>query len=525
MHLRLSGVVLLAALAIPAVATGSRPAWTPVVVALRAKGPAPAARGSEARIAALQRAVLGGLDTTDFRLAARWRGIPGFAGRATAAGLEKLRADPRVARVDPDAGGRAADDESLPLIRGDVVHAQGRVGAGTTVAILDSGIDRTHPDLVGSLVAEHCVVPPAGCPGGVAELDGAGSAQDDNGHGTNVAGIVASAGGVAPIGVAPGAQLVIVKVLAADGSFTAASQVITGLDWLITNHPEVRVVNMSLGTNQQFAGACDTSEAWTIDFAAAIRTLRSRGALVFVSAGNDGSKSTMEAPACIAEADAVGAVYDSSQGTKTLLGCTDTTTAADQVTCFSDSSSALDLLAPGAVITSAGLGGGISTYWGTSQASPHVAGAAAVLFGAVPTATPDQVEFALKSTGQPVIDRLNGRITPRIDLEAALAALTGGALTPKVKALPSTGRRARTAKLRFVAADGGRRVAFRITIRAGKKLVGSFGTRYAPATGGILSMAWKVPRKAPFALTFCVRGTDSLGHGSTQSCASLRISA
>src|SRR5262249_14428647 len=153
------------------------------------------------------------------------------------------------------------------------------------------------------------------------------------GHGTNVAGIVASAGGFAPIGVAPGAQLVIVKVLAADGSFQTASQVITGLDWVITAHPEVRTVNMSLGTNQRFPATCDTSEAFTIDFAAAIRTLRSRGALVFAAAGNDGSKNSMEAPACITEADAVGAVYDSAQGSRTLLGCTDATTAADEVTC------------------------------------------------------------------------------------------------------------------------------------------------------------------------------------------------
>jgi hypothetical protein len=233
----------------------------------------------------------------------------------------------------------------------------------------------------------------------------------------------------------------------------------------------------------------------------------------------------MEAPACIGEADSVGAVYDSAQGPKTLLGCTDLTTAADQVTCFSDSSTTLDLLAPGAVITATGLGGGTSTYWGTSQAAPHVAAAAAVLFAAVPAATPDQAEFALKSTGQPVIDRANTRITPRIDLEAALAAQTGAPLTPKVKALPSAGRRARTAKLRFVAADGGRQVSFRISIRVGKKLVGSFTTRSTAASGTVLSTTWKVPRKTASALTFCVRGSDNLGRTSAQSCASLRITA
>src|SRR5256885_1073472 len=80
-------------------------------------------------------------------------------------------------------------------------------------------VDRRHPDLVGALVAEHCFVPPSGCPDGTAEQDGPGSAMDNNGHGTNVAGIIVSAGAFAPIGVAPAAQLVVVKVLDAENRF------------------------------------------------------------------------------------------------------------------------------------------------------------------------------------------------------------------------------------------------------------------------------------------------------------------
>src|SRR5437868_13822548 len=110
MRASLAGVALLAALVLPAVASGVHTpndrTWKPVVVALRTVGRAPAARLSEARIAALQQQVLDRLGPDDFRLTARWRAVPGFAGRASPVGLAKLRADPHVARADYDAPGR-----------------------------------------------------------------------------------------------------------------------------------------------------------------------------------------------------------------------------------------------------------------------------------------------------------------------------------------------------------------------------------------------------------------------------------
>jgi subtilisin family serine protease len=90
------------------------------------------------------------------------------------------------------------------------------------------------------------------------------------------------------------------------------------------------------------------------------------------------------------------------------------------VTCFTNSNSTLDLLAPGAPITSAGRNGGRSTFFGTSQASPHAAGAAAVLLEVDPTLTPDQIETLLKTTGVKVTDAKNGLTFPRIDLLAAV---------------------------------------------------------------------------------------------------------
>lgn len=525
----------------PVQAALARAPWARVIVALHGSGRSLAAAGLDERsVAALQRSVLSRLGAADFRATAVWRAVPGFAGRVSRAGLARLAADPRVVRVDLDTGGHGDDDESLPLIRGDVVHAQGFLGAGQTVAILDSGIDRANVDLAGAIVAEHCFVA-TGCPNRLTEQDGPGSAQDDNGHGTNVAGIIASAGKVAPVGVAPAVKLVVIKVLDRNDSFQSTSQVVSALDWIMAAHPEVRVVNMSLGTSALYGATCDSSSAATLALASAIDSLHARGTLVVASSGNDASKSAMEAPACISTTVSVGAVFDASVGVQAIFSCLDQNTAPDQVTCFSDSSPALDLLAPGDVITSTGLGGGLSSYVGTSQAAPQVSGAAALLFAAVPTATPDAVVSALESTGVQVTDAANGRVTPRIDVAAALTALTAGATPPppppptpppvpppkppRVRALPSTGRVGGVAQLRFAATSTTGELRFRLTIRAERKVIADFTTRYRRASGTRQSVVWHAPRTAPEKLRFCVRGTDRARRTSRESCASLTLAA
>jgi hypothetical protein len=165
-----------------------------------------------------------------------------------------------------------------------------------------------------------------------------------------------------------------------------------------------------------------------MSFASAINALKANGTAVFASAGNNFSSTTMGAPACIQNTVAVGAVYDAAFGTSALF-CSEST-AADKITCFSNASTVLDLLAPGAAITSDGSAGGLSTYYGTSQASPHAAGAAAVLFAANPSLTPAQVETALKATGVSIFDSRNGLSYPRIDLQAAFNSV--GACTLSV---------------------------------------------------------------------------------------------
>jgi subtilisin family serine protease len=361
------------------------------------------------------------------RVLARWPNLAGFEAEVTPESLAELEADPNVVRVDVDGGGSGGLAESVPLIGGDRTHALGATGRGVVVAVLDTGVDATHPDLAGRIADEACFCVDANgdpcCPNKQRTQSGPGAAVDDNGHGTNVVGILASRGIVSSPGIAPDATLITVKVLDHDNLFISSSQVLAGLDWLIANHPEVRVVNMSLYTSAHFEGACDSASSVNILFAQAVRTLRARGALVFACSGNEGSATSMGAPACVAQTVSVGAVYDANVGAFGFWSCNSTTTRADQIACFSNSNATLDLLAPGAWITSDAPGGGLSAYAGTSQATPHAAGAAAVLMSIKPSATPDEIESLLKRNGKPIADARNGVTTPRIDLFAAAQEL------------------------------------------------------------------------------------------------------
>jgi subtilisin family serine protease len=376
-------------------------------------------------VALVQDRVLAGLGPDAFHLARRFARVPALAGEVTAEGLGRLRRDAAVLAVDLDEGGTGSLAESVPLVNAHDVAALGWTGAGATVAVVDSGVDTDHPDLADDLVAEACFCSGGFgcCPGGVPSRIGAGSAEDDHGHGTHVAGIVTSGGAVAPAGVAADAGIVAVKVLDSANTFCCSSDVVAALDWILDSRPDVDVVNMSLGTTALFSGRCDRATSYTRAFAAAIEALRARGTLVVVSSGNRAESRRMSAPACVESAVSVGAVYDADVGGVSFSVCSDSSTAADKVTCFSNTSEATDLAAPGAFVTATGLNGGTATFVGTSQAAPHAAGCAAALREAFPSVDDDVLEAALKATGVAVVDPKNGQVLPRIDCLAALEGL------------------------------------------------------------------------------------------------------
>lgn len=375
-------------------------------------------------IAQTQAVVLNRLPEDEFQVAHRYETLPGLAGEVTAAGLETLRRQPEVEAIALDLPVEATLTESRALIGADQVWQNfGLDGAGVNVAILDTGVDLTHSDLADRVMVQHCFNRNQCPPEDANEGD---NAQDENGHGTHIAGVIAGQGQASPRGIAPGANLTAVRVLGSNGS-GFISDVLAGLDWVVANQSELKtkIINLSLGWGS-YNGVCDQADANTRLFAAAVERARQEGITIFAASGNSGLLDQMLAPACITGVISVGGVYDTSFSTITLGGiCTDTNTVADQVVCISNSSSTLDLLAPGVAIDSTALGGGHVTRSGTSMATAHAAAVATLMLEADPNLSPDEIESILAETGLPITDQRNSRVTPRLDALAAVSHIAG----------------------------------------------------------------------------------------------------
>ena len=360
-------------------------------------------------VAALQDGVLSGLKAADFALGLRFQAVPALAGIVlTEAGLNQLAAHPSVRRIDLDVGGTGHLDVSVPLIGADQWHALGNTAENVVVAVLDTGIDTDNTDLADDLIHQACFLDFDGtingvgeCPNGSDRQIGAGAAEDGAGHGTHVSGIVTSGGVNASVGVAPGADIVAIKVLdnsSFAGSFFSFTEIVAALDYVLNDRPDVQVINMSLGTNALFAGDCDNAAAFTMAGAAVINALRANGVIAFASAGNNSSGTQMTAPACLSNVIAVGATDD-----------------LDVVAGFSNSNASTDLMAPGVNIISSAIGNGTTSASGTSMASPTAAGCAALLIAAGEAVTPDDLEAWLEASPITVTDTTNGLSFPRLD--------------------------------------------------------------------------------------------------------------
>ncbi len=327
----------------------------------------------------------------------RYRNLPVVAVELTElAELDELIGSEMVWGIHAEQIFTADLAQSLAHINQPEAQAAGHEGTGTSVVIFDTGADYRVADL-GS-----CTAPDSGgsCRVKVHQDIAPNDGQlDANGHGTNVAAIVAQ--------VAPGADILDLDVF--NGAGASSTDILTGIDWVISNVDTYNIVAM----NMCLGGGKYTAECGSTPYETSLALARDAGVLAAIASGNDAWKNAMAAPGCSPSAVSVGAVYDSNMGPIGWSGCSDSSTAADQVTCFSNSTSFLDLLAPGALITAGG-----HTMGGTSQATPHVAGAMAVVAAAFPSYTPDQIEAQL-NTGISITDT-NGVTKPRIDLEAAV---------------------------------------------------------------------------------------------------------
>lgn len=322
--------------------------------------------------------------------------IKGYAARIPEARLQNIKRDPRVLFISEDKEVRAFA-QTLPTgvnrIEGNNSSTVSGNGAGSVnvgVAIIDSGI-ASHPDLN--------VVGGVNCSSGRSYNDG-------NGHGTHVAGTVAArdnADGV--VGVAPGAPLYAVRVLNNQGSGTTSS-VICGIDWVTANAASkgIKVANMSLGGTGSDDGNCGKTNGDA--YHKAICGSVAKGITYIVAAGNEGKDLATSVPAAYNEVLTVTAIADfdgKPGGSNTSPMCrTDVDDTAAEFSNFTTTANSNDvdhtIAAPGVCINSTWLSNGYNTISGTSMASPHVAGVAALCIASGScTGTPQQIITKLRS--------------------------------------------------------------------------------------------------------------------------------
>jgi len=286
--------------------------------------------------------------------------IPAIAIQVPEAALQGLQRNPLFVSIEPDVvvtaflkpdanpgkgkkpgggggGGGGTTTQTLPWgvdrIDAECVWTTA-TGVDVKVAVLDTGIDYTHPDLADN------------CKGGINIINSRKDYMDDNGHGTHVAGIIAAEdNSIGVVGVAPDASLYAVKALDRNGSGWL-SDIIAGLDWCVNN--QIDVVNMSLGTNSDVQALHDECDA-----------VAAAGLFLVAAAGNDSG--AVDYPAAYTSVIAVSA-----------------TDSSDHLAYFSSRGIEIEVAAPGVSIFSTYMGGGYATLSGTSMAAPHVTGTLAL---------------------------------------------------------------------------------------------------------------------------------------------------
>ena len=344
--------------------------------------------------------------------------LKGYAATLSPDRLELLRANPLVAYVADDMSVSIASKpipstQTLPTgidrADGDLSSARSGDGKGSVdadIAVLDTGIDADHPDL--NVV------------GGINCAEGK-SFDDVQGHGTHVAGTAAAIdNGFGVVGVAPGARLWAVRVLNDKGSGNQ-SKLLCGIDWVTSTRTDsdrnndIEVANLSLSASGADDGNCGLSNKDAVHLA--ICNSVAAGVTYVVAAGNSSRDASLTVPAAYDEVLTVSALtdFDGESGGSGIPSPDCMTHLGDYITLFADDAFAffanfgpdVDLIAPGVCIlstlppdTKGGDPSGYGLISGTSQAAPHVAGAAALWIAAHPGASPAQVKAALIAAGR-----------------------------------------------------------------------------------------------------------------------------
>ena len=326
------------------------------------------------------------------RIAAYHHALKGFAANLSSDEAEKVKTDPRVAFVSEDRIVSIVA-QTLPTgvnrVDAEQTATHTNKGTGVNVAIIDTGIDLKHPDLQANIVGGK------NCSTGKSYNDG-------NGHGTHVAGTVAALdNGLGVVGVAPEAKLWAVRVLnnAGMGSW---SSVICGVDFITSKAPAnggpITVANMSLGGGGSSDNNCGNTNGDALH--KAICKSRDAGDAYVVAAGNSGDNASKFVPAAYDDAVITVSALADSDGLPGGTGAPTSYGPDDTFATFSNFGNAVDLGAPGVTIFSTWKGRTYATLSGTSMASPHVAGAAALYLNDNPGSTWTQIRDGLQAAGE-----------------------------------------------------------------------------------------------------------------------------
>jgi subtilisin family serine protease len=363
----------------------------------------------------------------------RYSFIPYMAMSVDARHLTKLLSDPEVVNIQEDVPLRPADSNTIPIIHADTLWGDGFDGTGYTLAILDTGVDGTHPLLKNKIASGSEACYSANdpekkivslCPGQATSSTADGSGVNcpttikECFHGTDVASIAAGAASADNIGVARGAGLIAIQIYSGTGCSsptdpsTCASvraysaDILRALQHVLKLSKgktlKIGAVNIS-ASGGQYTSACDADGT---AIKAAIDSLAAAGIPVLIASGNDGYTNAVGYPACVSNAVAIGATDNS-----------------DKLASFSNHSSQVKLVGPGRSVKGATPGGGLVVASGTSFSTPLTAGSYAILKQAKPAAGPSDILMALACTGKTVLMREDNSsispVVPRVDLVGA----------------------------------------------------------------------------------------------------------
>lgn len=334
-----------------------------------------------------EESVISTLSESEFTLDYKFSIMNSFSGFVTKEGLDKLEKNPRVLFIEAQRGLSVGLDDTTSIINATDAWESGYSGEGVAVCVLDTGVNYTHPALGGCFGSGCKVV------GGYDYCQGNSCFQQDSdpmdeddvklGHGTHVAGIVAS-NDTTYKGVAPNASIIAMKVCN-DGSYCGTNAIKKAVDWCVNNASiyNIKVITLSIYDGEEYGSDCNP--VGKVAATTALNNANDSGIFVDAISGNDRHRQGISWPGCVRGVTSVGA-----------------TTNIDTIWVDSNTGPNLDLLAPGDSIHSTSYQGGLVSFSGTSMAAPHVAGAAALLFERDPTLFPDQVKDIFQETGKEV---------------------------------------------------------------------------------------------------------------------------